>query len=315
MDLEIQGLASEFQGRDDVVWNADEIWGARIGEIIREWHGLNNVESFLDLSMKSINILTREKIHMLRALKVQKLDISVNNLASLPESVSLLVDLRVLILHGNYLSKLPESFGQLTNLEVLNAENNQLTTLSDTLGNLKKLKELTLDYNKFLTLPDEVPQLAQLEKLSLVGNILTSLPETLGTLANLSILYLSQNDLSSLPSTLGDLENLTALNLSFNKLPVSSLCELATVVRRSKTLKRLFIYESPGSTQDEVIHAFARALRSNNSLVDFALSRFSIARTLMGKYDSEIVSALERNVLGNPAPEPYHPMIKAAHKR
>jgi tetratricopeptide (TPR) repeat protein len=68
-------------------------------------------------------------------------------LSELPEDVTKLTDLSILILRGNNLKALPGSIGNLTNLKKLVLTNNQLTTLPDEIGNLKELKNLNLKGN------------------------------------------------------------------------------------------------------------------------------------------------------------------------
>jgi tetratricopeptide (TPR) repeat protein len=68
-------------------------------------------------------------------------------LSELPEDVTKLTDLSILILRGNNLKVLPASIGKLTNLKKLVLVNNQLTTLPDEIGELKELKNLNLKGN------------------------------------------------------------------------------------------------------------------------------------------------------------------------
>jgi len=70
-----------------------------------------------------------------------------DKLDELPEAVTQLSDLNILILRGNNLKSLPASIGNLTELKKLNLTNNQLTSLPDELGQLKNLKTLILKGN------------------------------------------------------------------------------------------------------------------------------------------------------------------------
>ncbi|MCB0400754.1 MAG: leucine-rich repeat domain-containing protein [Flavobacteriales bacterium] len=70
-----------------------------------------------------------------------------DKLDELPEAVTQLSDLNILILRGNNLKSLPASIGNLTELKKLNLTNNQLTGLPDELGQLKNLKTLVLKGN------------------------------------------------------------------------------------------------------------------------------------------------------------------------
>jgi len=68
-------------------------------------------------------------------------------LDELPEDVTKLTELTILILRGNNLKTLPASIGNLTGLKKLVLVNNQLTSLPDEIGNLKSLKNLNIKGN------------------------------------------------------------------------------------------------------------------------------------------------------------------------
>jgi len=72
--------------------------------------------------------------------RVSRLDLSGNQLTSLPESIGQLTDLTYLDLSGNQLTSLPESIGRLTNLTHLDLSGNQLTSLP--LAQIEKLINL-----------------------------------------------------------------------------------------------------------------------------------------------------------------------------
>ena len=118
----------------------------------------------------------------------------------------------------NNLTSIPPELGILSKLERLNLNNNHLTSIPPELGKLSNLKELTLNDNKLTSIPPEVGNLSNLIELSFHNNKLTSIPPELGNLSNLKILYLSYNNLTSIPPELGNLSNLKQLWLNNNKL-------------------------------------------------------------------------------------------------
>lgn len=116
------------------------------------------------------------------------------------------------------LSELPESLQQFTQLEILSLHENLLTTLPEWMGQLTQLKHLTLSDNRLTSLPESLGKLIQLQSLSLIGNQLKLLPESLGQLTQLQLLYLSNNPLLVLPEWLGNLTQLQSLRLANNQL-------------------------------------------------------------------------------------------------
>ncbi|KAG5493193.1 hypothetical protein GH5_01933 [Leishmania sp. Ghana 2012 LV757] len=84
------------------------------------------------------------------------LDVSQNNLASLPHELSLLVLLRKLVVSYNMLTELPDSLGNLSALESLDASHNALVELPQTFIHLRSLTSAALDYNNFARIPESL---------------------------------------------------------------------------------------------------------------------------------------------------------------
>ena len=112
--------------------------------------------------LKSLHPLeTLEKLNILSAAgnqldsscillppSLKELNLTSNNLQSIPRSLSSLVNLQVLNLSQNNLVDLPaEIYSNLTNLVELTLDDNQIISLPDELGQLKKLKVLSLKRN------------------------------------------------------------------------------------------------------------------------------------------------------------------------
>lgn len=69
-----------------------------------------------------------------------ELDLSSNELESLPDEICLLINLRKLKLEGNRIARLPNSFPALYKLEKLYLNNNELSELPLDMANMSSLK-------------------------------------------------------------------------------------------------------------------------------------------------------------------------------
>jgi len=134
--------------------------------------------------------------------KLIELDISRNQLKSLPAEISKLTNLIELNLYHNQLEMLPSEIGRLTNLQRLYLSRNQLTSLPKEIGHLFNLRRLAPSYNRLVSLPAEIGQLTNLQKLLLSNNQLTSLPSELEKLTQLGELDLIGNRLPIPPEIL-----------------------------------------------------------------------------------------------------------------
>ncbi|XP_033632464.1 leucine-rich repeat-containing protein 59-like [Asterias rubens] len=102
----------------------------------------------LDLSLSD---LTKVPVKDLAALpKATCLDLSCNQLTSLPDNFSTLTRIVKLDLSKNHLTSLPENFGDFRNLQRLDLLGNQLEHLPVSFANLRNLKWLDLKDNENL---------------------------------------------------------------------------------------------------------------------------------------------------------------------
>jgi Leucine-rich repeat (LRR) protein len=151
-------------------------------------------------------------------VSLESLNVSNNQLTSVPEQISGLIKLRNLQLQNNLLAALPSGIGNLANLESLELKNNQLASLPPEIGELVNLLELPLQSNNLNGLPAEIGKLANLHYLWAEDNQLMSLPLQIGQLTNLRSLTLHANQLRALPGEIGNLRKLTRLTLNRNRL-------------------------------------------------------------------------------------------------
>ncbi|KAK9097447.1 hypothetical protein Sjap_022944 [Stephania japonica] len=151
-------------------------------------------------------------------MNIHKLDLSNNNLESIPESLTArMLSLVVLDVHSNQLKALPNSIGCLSKLKTLNFSNNLIQSLPKTIENCRSLEELNGNFNQLRQLPDTIGfELLNLQRLYVNSNKLALLPYSISHLTNLRILDVRLNCLRSLPDDLENLINLEILNVSQN---------------------------------------------------------------------------------------------------
>ena len=90
--------------------------------------------------------------------KIEVINLSTNNLTSLPASLSKLPNVRALYLNSNKLDfdGIPKSIGKLANLEIFSAGFNLLETVPEGLTRCGKLRKLLINNNKLITLPESI---------------------------------------------------------------------------------------------------------------------------------------------------------------
>jgi len=108
------------------------------------------------------------------------------------------LDARKLDLSDNQLTSLPAEIGQLHSLTWLNLNCKQLTSLPAEIGQLHSLTQLHLNCKQLTSLPAEIGQLHSLTWLMLEGNQLTSLPAEIVQLRSLTRLDLNSNPIQDL---------------------------------------------------------------------------------------------------------------------
>jgi small GTP-binding protein len=166
----------------------------------------------------SRNELTSLPPEIAKLTNLTALDLSRNQLTTLPAEIAKLTKLTELYLSENKLKSLPAEIVELTKLTTLVLSRNQWKFLPTGIGKLTKLTTLHLSGNQLKSLPPEIGKLTKLTTLDLSGNVLKSLPPEIGKLTNVTTLLLSGNRLKSLPAEIEELTKLTRLDLSTNQL-------------------------------------------------------------------------------------------------
>lgn len=163
---------------------------------------------------------------------LEVLDLSNNQLSSLPKEIAQLTQLKILFASNNCFSILPEALGLCPELEMVGFKANQIAEVPE--GALpKKLRWLILTDNCITQLPESLGERFRLEKLALAGNQLITLPKSFGQLHNLALLRISANQLAVFPTQLLTLPKLAWLAFSGNpfcesNLPIKSVPEVSS---------------------------------------------------------------------------------------
>lgn len=146
---------------------------------------------------------------------LEVLDISNNQLSSLPEELNQLHQLKIIFASNNQFDTLPEILGRCANLEMVGFKSNHITHVPEN-ALPEKLRWLILTDNKIESLPDSLGERPRLQKLALAGNRLTALPKTITQLQQLELIRISANQLEALPEQLLDLPKLAWLAFAGN---------------------------------------------------------------------------------------------------
>lgn len=143
------------------------------------------------------------------------LNLSGNQLCSLPDDLPRLHKLRVIFCSDNQFVEVPEVLGRCPSLEMIGFKANRITTLPAA-SLPQSLRWLILTDNRLGQLPPELGRCTRLQKLMLAGNLLYELPEQLRDCRNLELLRISANRLEALPAWLLTMPRLAWLAFSGN---------------------------------------------------------------------------------------------------
>ncbi len=146
------------------------------------------------------------------------LNLSDEDLTSLPPEICSLYYLKRLFLRFNKIKSLPPNIGYLKNLEVLDLRENQIHSLPTQFRALEKLEKLDMSYNQLERFPQWESGLPNLIRLNLNNNSLFTVLESIGNMKDLEILYLQNNQISFLPESVQSLKKLWYLDIRNNQL-------------------------------------------------------------------------------------------------
>ncbi|BFZ12002.1 hypothetical protein BsWGS_15041 [Bradybaena similaris] len=173
---------------------------------------------------------------------LEQLTIQNCSLRRINPQITALPELRTLDMSYNNITSVPDSLGQLASVHTLNLSYNKLTTFPAILCNSRisnTLVTLNLSNNEIASMPYNIDVLKSLHSLDISHNQLRLIPETLGFLKNLRKLYAAYNQLEFFPGTMvsnvyhifefndNRLPNVVNRPVKVNCFPMSTLKELA----------------------------------------------------------------------------------------
>ena len=145
------------------------------------------------------------------------LNLSGNQLDTLPDDLHRLTRLRVLFCSDNRFTELPECLGRCGALTMVGFKANRIAHVAGA-ALPPRLRWLILTDNCVSQLPDELGQRPSLQKLMLAGNRLRQLPASLSQCDRLELLRIAANQLTELPQWLLTLPSLSWLAYAGNPL-------------------------------------------------------------------------------------------------
>ena len=189
-------------------------------------HSLSQLKSGELFGIKRLkiseNLTTFPKEIFSLAESLEILDLSDNQLSSLPKELAEFKKLKIVFASNNKFEALPEVLGDCENLEMIGFKSNQIKHVAAS-ALPPKLRWLILTENLIKSLPDALGERPRLQKLALAGNKLTSLPLTMSKLVNLELIRISANNLTECPEQLLGLPKLAWFAFSGNPFSRSTL--------------------------------------------------------------------------------------------
>ncbi len=132
---------------------------------------------------------------------LEVLDLTDNNLSSLPDDFDRFKKLKRIFLSNNQFDNVPKILAKLPVLSMIGMRNNKIKIFEEDSLPLS-IRWLILTDNELTSLPQSIGDLKLLQKFMLSGNKLSFLPESLANCTNLELLRIAANNLSSFPKSL-----------------------------------------------------------------------------------------------------------------
>jgi Leucine-rich repeat (LRR) protein len=235
---------------------------AQIGKRLDALRASGNRLTVLPDTLKADTIVARS--NRLKAIpdeiltSVGSLDLTHNEVESIPAAIGRTKRLRLLKLGGNRLSAIPAEIATADGLRILALENNRITAIPEAVGSMKNLVQLDVRDNQIETVPASLADLGKLVGFVAANNRLATLPEALFTGKGNAYLHLEHNALTpeGLPPAVARYKGM--IDVAYNHLtPLGS-----DIKKRLKgTLQQYRPDANPPSSSGKVVRPQEKAPR------------------------------------------------------
>ena len=168
----------------------------------------------INLNFNKLNLKRRDIHHL---AKVEDVLLAGNGIKSLPDNIGLL-RCESLNLSKNQLSSLPKSFAEMKQVRYLIFYDNAFENIPVELAGFKDLKHLDFYKNKISEIPEFVGNMDNLQQLFLSFNRIEEIPDTLRNLKRLKYFYIHHNELHFIPEWITEMDSIERFGVGFNHL-------------------------------------------------------------------------------------------------
>lgn len=203
--------------------------------------------------------------------KLASLDLSNNQIETLPNEIGNLINLGVLNLNNNKLKAIPESAVFLSKLTSFSASNNQIESIDKGFGQFPFLRQIDLSNNRLSFIPEELGNCPELYDIRFNSNKIEKIPESFAHLRNSINLYLQDNEMQgSIPEKLmifSDSDRYIRLDSNrfvFNDIPKSEKLKIGVRDQKNVQLKKQIFNVQLGDTLQLDIRTISRLSNPGN---------------------------------------------------
>jgi internalin A len=192
------------------------------------YNNLSNISSATVQNWTSLNVLNLSENDLItlpaevsNLLSLTRLDLRANVLTTLPNSLSELKSLAAIEIGDNTLITIPPVIFEIKTITSLNLFSNGISVLPASIADLPLLTGLNLSFNQLTSLPAELATVTTLVHLRLEGNFFKEFPEPIVSLVALKELAIGSNrQIKELPQQISQLGSLTTFQASSNQIQV-----------------------------------------------------------------------------------------------